>query len=115
MFAGIMARPLATSLRTNSGVISLGMEAPNPSPHLVIKRVPYMVRRCLERLASDCNFIFSRIAINSISGVTIPSLAYCNWVTTLPFFARSIERLARSKSGNSLVFELLRSACVDDK
>ena len=32
MFAGIMARPLATSLRTNSGVISLGMEAHQTLP-----------------------------------------------------------------------------------
>ena len=32
MFAGMMARPRATSLRTNSGVISLGMAAPKDSP-----------------------------------------------------------------------------------
>ena len=32
MFAGMMARPRATSSRTNSGVISAGMAAPNDSP-----------------------------------------------------------------------------------
>src|SRR6266704_7198216 len=32
MFAGIMARPRATSERTNSGVIWGGMEAPKDSP-----------------------------------------------------------------------------------
>ena len=32
MLAGMMARPRATSERTNSGVISLGMAAPKLSP-----------------------------------------------------------------------------------
>src|SRR2546423_8442591 len=32
MFAGMMARPRATSERTNSGVISRGMDAPNEWP-----------------------------------------------------------------------------------
>ena len=50
MFAGIMARPLATSLRTNSEVISLGMEAPNPSPHAGDKESSLHGQRCLERL-----------------------------------------------------------------
>ena len=32
MFAGMMARPRATSLRTNSGVMTFGRLAPNDSP-----------------------------------------------------------------------------------
>ena len=35
MFAGMIARPRATSSRTNSGVIALGMAAPKVSPGAV--------------------------------------------------------------------------------
>src|SRR4029079_1508173 len=38
MLAGIIARPRATSERTNSGVISFGMEAPNEWPRCWCER-----------------------------------------------------------------------------
>jgi hypothetical protein len=62
MFAGMMARPRATSLLTNSGVTSFGNAAPNASP-----------RCCLSRPSTSR--WFSRMAMNSISGVTMPFFA----------------------------------------
>jgi hypothetical protein len=65
MFAGMIARPRATSLRTNSGVISVGQAS----------SLPDGFNRKLEACATLSRPRFSRIAINSISGVTIPCLA----------------------------------------
>ena len=71
MLAGMMARPRATSWRTNSGVIGpSGSCAPIASP----------ANRC-SRAASDryspihSRRPFSRSATNSISGVTMPRRA----------------------------------------
>src|SRR3990167_8467831 len=64
MLAGIMARPLATSSLTNSGVIIRGRKAPKLSPGWILV-VSF-------RFSS---FWFSRIAIYSISGVMIPFFA----------------------------------------
>ncbi|MDR8774457.1 hypothetical protein FEP92_04872 [Burkholderia multivorans] len=81
MLAGMIARPRATSSRTNSGVISLGALPPNaaapnacpgcwrpiiaasfaPFGPLAFRLSRYSARRW-----------FSRIAMNSISGVMIP-------------------------------------------
>ena len=62
MLAGMMARPRATSSRTNSGVTKSGIEAPKSSPSR-------------STAASASRRRFSRIATNSISGVTIPARA----------------------------------------
>src|SRR5579883_2265661 len=62
ILAGIMARPRATSSLTNSGVIVFGILAPQELPG------------CWA-VYSLAIFWFSRIAINSISGVMIPFLA----------------------------------------
>ena len=59
MFAGMMARPRAISSRTNSGVMTLGMLAPQEWPGC-----------WAARLAS--RRWFSRRATNSISGVMMP-------------------------------------------
>ena len=65
MLAGMMARPRATSSRTNSGVIAFGIAAPNACPGCCR-------RRRSERASRRW---FSRIAMNSISGVTLPRRA----------------------------------------
>ena len=66
MFDGMIARPAATSSRTNSGVTSSGRFAPNPMPG-------WRSRRTSSRYASRMQF--SRIAMNSISWVTMPCRA----------------------------------------
>ena len=77
MFAGMMARPRATSLRTNSGVISFGnrgAEGLSPrccfisSSSIFSPVLPVAFR--LSMYASRCRF--SRMAMNSISGVMMP-------------------------------------------
>ena len=55
MFAGMMARPRAISLRTNSGVISSGIFAPKELPSASAERPR-----------------FSRLAMNFISSVMMP-------------------------------------------
>lgn len=70
MLAGMMARPRATSSRTNSGVTTFGMLAPKLLP----------TRRCsrsgLSRYwAVHSRCWFSRRATYSISGVTMPRRA----------------------------------------
>ena len=62
ILAGMIARPRATSSRTNSGVTRSGIEAPKSSPSRM-KASPSLRRR------------FSRMATYSISGVTIPRRA----------------------------------------
>jgi len=75
MLAGMMARPRATSSRTNSAVISAGMAAPKTGRMLArhhsaslvpcgpeVRRLSMYWRRCR----------FSRMAMYSISGVTMP-------------------------------------------
>ncbi len=73
MLAGMIARPLATSSRTNSGVISLGIAAPHACPGCWNFRLS---RGALADISTDsrtaCSFMFSRIAMNSISGVIPP-------------------------------------------
>ncbi|MDT4851931.1 hypothetical protein FQZ97_861400 [compost metagenome] len=70
MLAGMMARPRATSSRTNSGVMMSGMRAPMGLP-----------RRRDSRAASPrysaihSRWPFSRTATYSISGVTMPRRA----------------------------------------
>ena len=63
MLLGITARPQATSSRTNSGVMSLGIAAPNDSPACCCMRVSSRI---------SARFIFSRMAMYSISGVIMP-------------------------------------------
>ena len=73
MFAGMIARPRATSARTNSGVISRGTQAPIPWPGCWRQREflgPAAVSSI--RSAALWSFVFSRIATYSISGVIIP-------------------------------------------
>ena len=61
---GMIARPRATSSRTNSGEISRGIDAPKLLPG------------CCARYSRACpRSWFSRMATNSISGVTIPRRA----------------------------------------
>ena len=62
MLAGMIARPLATSSRTNSGVTKSGMAAPKSSPSRRVGSEAWRRR-------------FSRIATYSISGVMIPRRA----------------------------------------
>ena len=62
MLAGMMARPRATSSRTNCGVTSSGSSAPKASPSEISSAMVSRRR-------------FSRMATNSISGVTIPRRA----------------------------------------
>ncbi len=75
MLAGMMARPRATSSRTNSGVTKSGMEAPKSSPS--------RMKGSLSRRRR-----FSRMETYSISGVMIPARAYCSWVMPRPGLAR---------------------------
>ena len=76
MLFGIMARPLATSLRTNSGVIF-----PTPArPEGEGVFAPQLFPSCWCCMALVCSFInskrwFSRMAMYSISGVMIPCFA----------------------------------------
>ena len=67
MLVGRIARPRAISSRTNSGVISCGMLAPKLSPG--------MLREQAARRACASMRWFSRMATNSISGVTMPRRA----------------------------------------
>jgi hypothetical protein len=79
MLAGMMARPRATSSRTNAGVMRSGMAAPKLSPRccfissssIFSPVLPPALR--LSTYFSRCRF--SRMAMNSISGVMIPFLA----------------------------------------
>src|SRR5260221_101390 len=79
MFAGMMARPRATSSRTSSGVMKSGMEAPKLSP-----------RRRVARGAEQPRF--SRMAMYSISGVMMPARA--SWSCVTPPVPRSARRRA---------------------
>ena len=69
MLLGMIARPRATSSRTNSGVIVAGIDAP--------KLWPGCWRRTGSGIAASiaARRWFSRIAMNSISGVTMPRRA----------------------------------------
>ena len=62
MLAGIMARPAATSARTNSGVTNGGIAAPKDSPSAA-------------RAAWASRPMFSRTAMYSISAVMSPARA----------------------------------------
>src|SRR5215211_3899373 len=69
MFAGMMARPRATSARTNSAVISLGMFAPKEWPGWAKRRsFRAIADRRLPISDWDATRPFSRIAMYSISG-----------------------------------------------
>ena len=70
MWAGMIARPRATSSRTNSGVMICGMRAPIGLP------ATRFARSSLARYSAiHSRLPFSRSATNSISGVTIPRRA----------------------------------------
>ncbi len=77
MLAGMMARPRATSSRTNSGVMDFGSLAPKDWPgcwaasRCAASRPPAFAQAC----ASSSRRQFSRSAMNSISGVTMPRRA----------------------------------------
>ncbi len=62
MFDGMMARPLAISSRTNSGVTKSGIDAPKSSPSRTAAAAWARPR-------------FSRMATYSISGVMMPRRA----------------------------------------
>ncbi len=99
MFAGMIARPRATSSRTNSGVISAGIAAPKERPGCWRQselRGPAAVSSI--RSADRWSFVFSRTATYSISGVTIPLRAYASWETREPGFARRTLRALPSKN-----------------
>src|SRR5207344_706664 len=78
-FAGMIARPRATSSRTNAGVISGGMAAPNDWPRCCrpISSAIFTPVGPAARNDSRYSFrrTFSRIAMYSISGVTTPRRA----------------------------------------
>ena len=76
MLAGSTARPAAISERTNSGVMCVLM--PNSS-----------------------QFIFSRMATYSISGVMMPALAYAICVICLPLTARRGMRMCSKRRWSS--------------
>ena len=78
IFAGIMARPRATSSRTNSGVISFGMFAPHGLPGCWWWSEFACAWPSSRSLAKP---MFSRMAMYSISGVMMPCRAYQSWVT----------------------------------
>ncbi|MNQ64381.1 hypothetical protein D3C85_788000 [compost metagenome] len=67
MLAGMMARPRAISSRTNSGVISFGMDAPKLCPGCCSLSRP--------AARASASFMFSRMATYSISGVMMPFFA----------------------------------------
>ena len=79
MLAGMMARPRATSSRTNSGVISSGIEAPKFCPRCwrpIISAMRWPVGPDVFRDSMySRRHRFSRIAMYSISGVTMPRRA----------------------------------------
>ena len=114
-----MARPAATSERTNSGVISFGMRCGKRRKTLreigvgswrvgleptccLSKSLRTLSLRQIANLHSAitmcCLPIFSRMAMNSISGVMMPRRAYSSCVTTLPVLARSVLRARRGQS-----------------
>ena len=68
MLAGMMARPRATSSRTNSGVMTAGIAAPNDWPACWANRPGSVSRSASSRCPS-------RMATYSISGVTMPRRA----------------------------------------
>jgi hypothetical protein len=70
MLAGMMARPRATSSRTNSGVMTSGMRAPIALP---FRRASRSASARYSRIHS--RLPFSRMATYSISGVTMPRRA----------------------------------------
>src|SRR5437763_285085 len=67
---GMIARPRATSSRTNSGVMTAGMAAPNDWPGCWA--IPPPQARPPAASRANSRSWFSRTAMNSISGVTIP-------------------------------------------
>ncbi|MCY1200329.1 hypothetical protein D9M72_117580 [compost metagenome] len=79
ILAGMMARPRAISSRTNSGVMEAGMAAPKDWPgcwrsrRLTIFSPSGPLARSVSRYCSRRRF--SRMATNSISGVTMPRRA----------------------------------------
>ena len=80
MLLGMMARPRATSSRTNSGVITRGMAAPKLCPgcwRSIMSAIFWPLRPPLARSeAMYCSRLrFSRMATYSISGVMMPRRA----------------------------------------
>ncbi len=80
MLQGRMARPRAISSRTNSGVTYAGIDAPKDCPGCCRGGVRPACPGTSAPVSRSCCRIrsrrwFSRIATNSISGVTIPRRA----------------------------------------
>jgi len=131
MLHGIIARPRATSLRTNSGVISARMSAPNAlpacakasefrgnsNPEYRISKESLEFRISELEFVSDFGFrvsdlsepdwrfnsrpMFSRSAMNSISGVMIPWRAYQSCVTGCDFARRTFRREGAPSPSNA--------------
>jgi hypothetical protein len=74
MLAGMMARPRATSSRTNSGVQKSGISAPKP------RRPDEGVAFLAAQVLADGDVFHL--------GVMIPRRAYSSWVTLAPALAR---------------------------
>src|SRR5215472_9346482 len=108
MFAGIMARPRATSLRTNSGVIGFAIcdlrFAIGCDPGCRKRRSlrafsePFGEAPALPRISRPR---FSRIAMNSISGVMMPRLAYASCVTAFDFARRTLRETPNAECRTS--------------
>src|SRR5215813_1622212 len=115
MFAGIIARPRATSDRTNSGVIGF----PIADCQLPIGSEPeWRKRRSLRAFSEPFGEApngageapalpkisrprFSRIAMNSISGVMMPRLAYASCVTAFDFARRTLRETPNAECRTS--------------
>src|SRR3954470_2997850 len=91
MLAGMMARPRATSARTNSGVMGFAIcdlrLAIGSEPGCAKSR-SFRARLEVGDRRSEVRPAFSRIAMYSISGVMMPRRAYASCVTA-PFLARN--------------------------
>src|SRR6516164_2017276 len=115
MFAGMMARPRATSLRTNSGVIGFAI----CDLRFAIGCEPWCRKRRSLRAFSEpfdeasngaaevpalpkiSRPRFSRIAMNSISGVMMPRIAYANCVTAFDFARRTLRETPNTERRTS--------------
>ena len=97
MFAGMMARPRATSSRTNSGVMKGGIEAPKLSPSASFSSAS---------ASAASRARFSRWATKTISSVTMPARANSYCVTSWPAAPRRTARSA-GQAGTSFSTEML--------
>ncbi len=114
-FDGMIARPRATSSRTNSGVITEGIAAPHDIPGCCATPPPqaFPPAPAISSRASSRRW-FSRIAMNSISGVTMPLRAWCIWVTFAPGRAHSGLRGSANRMAASWGSEARRRPNSED-